>query len=261
MRSGTKSYYNEIVIKSIFSKLILILLCGLFFHTILLTRKSKISLTINPSKIYENISIVAQNNVPIEYYSNIYSLPSTENLSDIFLDMKAMVIGDSTAEGLSAYGILSKESVVWTRGRCVQYMIDDMDSVIKNNPKVLFLSYGANDLLSWDGNVEGYIKAYSKILNEINTLLPNTQICVNSILPVSDEMLQKEPAYKYEKEFNTKLKSLCESLNIVYIDNRDLLKRNDNGKIYENDGVHPKPFYYKLWANNMINSINKTAIR
>ena len=59
-------------------------------------------------------------------------------------------------------------------------------------------------------------------------------------------------AYILEKEFNTRLKELCSSLGVTYIDNRELLKQNNGGKMFESDGVHPKPFYYKLWASNMI---------
>ena len=93
-----------------------------------------------------------------------------------------MVIGDSTAEGLSAYGVLDPSSVIWTRGQTIQHMKDSMSSVIPSNPSVLFLSYGANDLLSWNGNVDGYINAYSNAIDYIYSVLPNTGICVNSIL-------------------------------------------------------------------------------
>jgi len=33
--------------------------------------------------------------------------------------------------------------------------------------------------------------------------------------------------------------------------NLSLLDNAKDGKKFESDGVHPKPFYYKLWANNM----------
>ncbi len=172
-------------------------------------------------------------------------------LGDIFSNANAMVMGDSTAEGLSAYQILYENNVVWTRGRVIQYMEADLDKVLKNQPAILFLSYGANDLLSWNGNVEGYIGAYKKVIADLKELLPNTRICINAILPVSQKALDNNPAYGYRDEFNARLKELCTQNDILFIDNEFILYENGNGNKFEGDGVHPRPFYYRLWATNM----------
>lgn len=252
MRNGEKNYYNKLKIVRFLSKILIIIFCGILLYNILTIKKPKITLSIN----YNNVCINIKSEEPITatlYQEEIATPPVVySDCASTFINARAMVIGDSTAEGLEAYQVLDASSVVWTRGRCVQYMQEDMPEVINYNPNVLFLAYGANDLLSWNGNVDGYINAYSNILNYIASVLPNTKICVNSILPVSDDAANNNVAYTYEKEFNTRLKELCSSLGVTYIDNRELLKQNNGGKMFESDGVHPKPFYYKLWASNMI---------
>lgn len=247
MRSGMKEHYNRSIFIYFILVLIVILSCGILVYNILVPSKPNIILTINKENNFVKFS--TSNDVKANLYQ---AAPQIQNTATRFLNAKAMVIGDSTAEGLSAYQALDSSSVIWKRGRSIQYMYDDMGPVIEYNPKVLFLAYGANDLLSWNGNVDGYINAYSKVLDYLSTTLPNTKICVNSILPVSEDAAAKNPAFNYEKEFNLKLKALCDSRNITYIDNRDLLN-SISGKKYENDGVHPKPAYYKLWASNMVN--------
>ncbi len=172
-------------------------------------------------------------------------------LGEIFSNANAMVMGDSTAEGLSAYQILYENNVVWTRGRVIQYMEADLDKVLNNQPAILFLSYGANDLLSWNGNVDGYIGAYEKVIKDLRELLPNTRICINAILPVSQHALDNNPAYAYRDEFNARLKEFCEENDILFIDNEFILYENGNENNFEGDGVHPRPFYYRLWATNM----------
>lgn len=254
MRNGVKDYYIKLNIICFSLLLIAILVCGILLYNILTVKTPNITLNINYTL---DINISSEEPVLATLYEEkVVPTPSTPkvttNCAQTFINARAMVIGDSTAEGLSAYQVLDSSSVVWTRGRTIQYMEADMGKVLEYKPNVLFLAYGANDLLSWNGNVDGYIAAYSNVLKSISSSLPNTKICVNSILPVSDDAAEKKPAFKYEKEFNSRLETLCNSLGVTFIDNRELLNQNGDGKKYESDGVHPKPFYYKLWANNMI---------
>lgn len=167
----------------------------------------------------------------------------------IFNDKHAMVSGDSMAEGLTAYGVLNAENVVWVRGRRIDNMYKDIDKITAYNPNYLFLTYGSNDLEMWTGRVEQFIKKYRETLDYLNEKLPNTKIVINSILPVSEKALQKNSAFGYQELFNTELKKLADERNIPYIDMS--LHLFDKEKPFESDGVHPKGFYYPLWAKQM----------
>ncbi|MBO5477468.1 MAG: SGNH/GDSL hydrolase family protein [Clostridia bacterium] len=188
------------------------------------------------------------------YQSPIITEPkyTSAQCAEKFSTARAMVIGDSTAEGLVAYGAIYDANVIWTRGRTIQYMTADLEKAISYQPDHLFLSYGANDLLSWCGNVEGYIGAYEKSISYIRSVLPNTKIYINAILPVDESAVKRDENFKHEALFNEHLHKFCLDNNITFIDNRNLLNQNDGNRVFESDGVHPRPFYYKLWANNMI---------
>ena len=258
MRNGVKSYYNKNKTKSPILIILFVIFLGFLIWFILNSKKVDINLDITSYDNLKDLKISNEGIIKAELYEEIEKPPQNSNstfygdCANEFIKANAMVIGDSTAEGLSAYGVLDPSSVIWTRGQTIQHMKDSMSSVISSNPSVLFLSYGANDLLSWNGNVDGYINAYSNAIDYIYSVLPNTRICVNSILPVSDQAKSSNSAYNYQEEFNTRLKELCNSKNATFIDNSSVLNNSPDGRIYESYGVHPRPFYYKQWAYNMI---------
>lgn len=232
----------------------LIILIIIIMSILLLNKKQKLTLNVSNTDSLKFPIVHLDENVMAQLKDNGYN-SNNNSAWDRFLNAKAMVIGDSTAEGLEAYQILDKASVTWTRGRVIQYMEEDLADAYDYKPNILILAYGANDLLSWNGNVDGYINAYSKVIKSIREKFPNIKIGINEILPVSDSALSKNPAYGYREEFNDRLKEFCKENSITYIENAFLLDKAKDGKKFESDGVHPKPFYYRLWANNMADTL------
>ncbi len=254
MRNGVKNYaYQSFFIKV--SMVLLVIITIIYILFISFAKKDDIHVSIANNAL-ASYSFKAENTLVGVFEEEKIATPITTDCASAFLNANAMVIGDSTVEGLEAYGILNSSSTVWTRGRTIQYMTSDLSKVVANNPSKLFLAYGANDLLSWNGNVDGYINAYKNAITKIKQSLLNTTIYINSVLPVSDKALASNNAYSYQNLFNQKLQEFCNQNNIVFIDNTALLEQASDGKKFESDGVHPKPFYYKLWANNMIKCSN-----
>lgn len=182
--------------------------------------------------------------------TKVPSISKTE-VARIFSEKKAMVAGDSMAEGLVAYEVLSSSNVVWHRGRRIDNMNQDMPTILSYQPKYLFLTYGSNDLELWEGRVNSFINHYRNTLNYLKTNLPNTKIIINSILPVSEEAINRNNAFSYQELFNNELKKLAEEENIPFLENSSYLEYNQSP--FSTDGVHPKAFYYPLWAKNMAN--------
>ena len=180
---------------------------------------------------------------------------SLSDCRNMFREKRAMVAGDSMAEGLTAYEVLDNENVVWYRGRRIDNMNEDMDKIVSYQPNYLFLTYGSNDLELWVGNVSSFINSYRNTLSYIRNTLPNTKIIINSILPVSEEALRKNNAYSYQELFNNELKKLAEEENISFLENSSFLYERENP--FSTDGVHPKGFYYSLWAKNMASYLEK----
>ena len=108
MRSGMKEHYNRSIFIYFILVLIVILSCGILVYNILVPSKPNIILTINKENNFVKFS--TSNDVK----ANLYQVaPQVQNTTTRFLNAKAMVIGDSTAEGLSAYQALDSSSVIW----------------------------------------------------------------------------------------------------------------------------------------------------
>lgn len=186
----------------------------------------------------------------IENYDN-YSIDNIidDDIQRVFTEKGAVVCGDSMAEGLTAYGVLPNNNVVWHRGRRIDNMDKDLDKIKELKPNYLFLAYGSNDLELWTGRTSSFINAYTKTLNMLKEELPNTTLVINSVLPVSIKKTNSDAAFSYQAEFNNALRDLANSYGITFLENSPFLSGKD--KPYSSDGVHPKSFYYSLWAKHM----------
>lgn len=186
----------------------------------------------------------------VEAYDN-YSIDniSVEDIKTTFSEKRAVVAGDSMAEGLTAYQILDESNVVWHRGRRIDNMNKDLEKIKELNPNYLFLTYGSNDLELWTGRTASFINAYNKTINMLKSELPGVTIIINSILPASTKKTNNDQAFAYQEEFNNALKELANSLGIPFLENSPYLLNKE--KPYSSDGVHPKSFYFTLWAKHM----------
>ena len=204
----------------------------------------------NENTINNNLDNNTSNN-------NGYNLPSDDlyqidNISNeqaraIFLNKNAVVVGDSMGEGLSCYGVLNNESVVWHRGRRVDNMNLDLPTLIQKNPSYLFLAYGANDLKMLNGNVQAFIQNYKSAIESIKNALPNTKIIINSVLPTSNNAILNDNCFSYQSLFNEELKKLAIDQNVEFLENSYFL----NDESFSSDGIHPKSYFFFLWARHM----------
>ena len=204
----------------------------------------------NENTINNNLTNNTSNN-------NGYNLPSDDlyqidNISNeqaraIFLNKNAVVVGDSMGEGLSCYGVLNNESVVWHRGRRVDNMNLDLPTLIQKNPSYLFLAYGANDLKMLNGNVQAFIQNYKNAIESIKNALPNTKIIINSVLPTSSNAILSDNCFSYQSLFNEELKKLAIDQNVDFLENSYFL----NDESFSSDGIHPKAYFFFLWARHM----------
>lgn len=160
----------------------------------------------------------------------------------------SLVMGDSITQGLAEYDILDASCVIADRGMSLESVAKEMEKAIDLHPKNVFLSYGMNDIKSTNGDAQYFKKEYKAVLEDLKQKLPDTVFFINSILPVQQVQLDREPVYAHLEEYNTVLRELCEEVNIRYVDNTGLV-RDD---LYEGDGIHMKPAYYPLWVEHMV---------
>ena len=159
----------------------------------------------------------------------------------------SIVMGDSIAEGFSEYDLLNASSVVSKIGVHLYELEEQVQQAADLNPQVIFLALGMNDVIASAGDTEQFLEQYEAVVAQLREAVPNAHIYVNSIFPVQDSAIEKEPELAQISEYNTVLRQMCDDLQLGFIDNTDLVQ----DQYYEEDGVHFKAEFYPLWADRM----------
>ena len=159
----------------------------------------------------------------------------------------SIVMGDSIAEGFSEYDLLNASSVVSKIGVHLYELEEQVQQAADLNPQVIFLALGMNDVIATAGDTEQFLEQYEAVVAQLREAVPNAHIYVNSIFPVQDSAIEKEPELAQISEYNTVLRQMCDDLQRGFIDNTDLVQ----DQYYEEDGVHFKAEFYPLWADRM----------
>lgn len=169
----------------------------------------------------------------------------TRSLKEIF--GSAVVMGDSISEGFIEFDILNTSSVISKIGVELDELDEQVEQLVKVNPQVVFLTFGANDILATKGDEKAYIEQYKALIEEIQKKLPETKIFINSIFPVQKWRVEEEPLFEHIDAYNQALREMCDKLQIAYVDNMELVSE----RYYESDGMHFKSDFYPIWARRM----------
>jgi len=164
----------------------------------------------------------------------------------------SVVLGDSIAEGLGLYGYLKPSSLLGLLGKSTATSIEDVPQLVKMAPRNIFIELGLNDISYPDRDLNSYISSYEKLIDAIKFQLPNTQIYICSIFPVTDKVLQERPEFNKIETYNAALTELAKRKNVSYIDTYTLLKTNP--QYHDEDGIHLVSQFYPLWLDTLVNN-------
>ena len=159
----------------------------------------------------------------------------------------AVIMGDSISEAFTEYDLLNASSVVAKIGVELDQLDEQIASVEKINPQVIFLAYGMNDIIATRGDTDEFVKQYDGLFKKLQEKLPDAKIFVNSIFPVQKQEIEREPVFENLDQYNEALHTLCDKRQIAFIDNTELV----SDSYYEEDGVHFKESFYPFWLNRM----------
>lgn len=135
---------------------------------------------------------------------------------------RTVVMGDSIAEGFRAYEVLNSSSVVAKIGVHLEELKGEVGQVKALEPEVVILAVGYNDVTATDGNVEEFLSRYDGLIEALRSELPDVQIFVNLLYPVTEKAIGKEPPLQYIDEYNAGLITFCEEKGISCIDNSEI---------------------------------------
>lgn len=130
----------------------------------------------------------------------------------------------------------------------IEGMLARIDSVAALSPRVISLMAGINDLVS--RTPDETIVTYRALLTALRQQLPDAQIIVTSVLPVSESHVI--PAENIIA-LNNMLKPLCEEFGITYLDLfREFADEAGNLRPeYDLDSIHLTVQGYSLWLSKL----------
>ncbi len=190
-------------------------------------------------------------------------LPAGQAVDDSFF-ADAVLLGDSLTYGFEAYQIdipaktiaSTSISVGQVAGKEVieagSSTITMLEALRRANPSKVYLMLGVN---SMGVSQENFIAAYRGLLGQIRQMLPEADIYVQSILPVTaskSSPAQNTSSYINNQriaQFNKALLEMCWDEEVYYVDVGEAF-RDENGCLPENlsaDGVHIGPQSYRKW--------------
>jgi lysophospholipase L1-like esterase len=134
-------------------------------------------------------------------------------------------------------------------GDTTERILRRLDTIIKNHPKQIFLMVGINDLHMLKKSVETTVEGYKQILNQFKEKLPNTQVYIQSILPVNNNIYLYWADNQTVIDLNRELQKLASQYNYKYIDIHSHLvdTQQQLGADFTSDGLHLNGKGYLIW--------------
>lgn len=199
-----------------------------------------------------------EQNLNIEDKTFIVKEEEKENKKDKNQDYKeifkdSLFIGDSITDSLSGYEMINDRNIIAKLGLTASKAKNEIGNVEDRNFSNIYILFGMNDILTGI-DTQKFVQDYIDLINIIRKKLPNANIYVQSILPVSSNVQNKKPLLTNLRieEFNNGLIRMCKDENINYINLRPLLEGKED--LREPDGIHPKYAFYGQWLNYLVNS-------
>ena len=169
------------------------------------------------------------------------------------------IMGDSRAMGFSSYNLVDESHVFAALGGTIRDIDTYTDQLVSLNPSNIILCYGLNDVGYWS-SVNDYLSDLDKTIEELQTLLPQAIVYVNSIIPVTSSALEsysKEVSERIQDipDWNEAISQHCEDNSIPYIDITEEVETHRD--LYDVDGIHMQKAFYEYWAIDMITEVTE----
>ena len=132
-------------------------------------------------------------------------------------------------------------------------ILDRLSEVTESHPLQIFLMIGVNDLAAGISQ-DTILARYERIITKIKSSSPETELFVQSVLPVNPEFKKFSNHVNKTDEIirlNKQLKKLCKNYKLTYIDLHSSFTIEDHklNPKYTNDGLHLKGKGYLLWKS------------
>ena len=124
-------------------------------------------------------------------------------------------------------------------------------------PQQIFLLIGVNDLILY--RPPHILNNYREIVNRITTETPNTQLIIQSLLPVNNEVKNTGLSNADIDSINKGINKIATEYNLLYVDLHTLMKNSDGllNPDFTSDGIHLNDKGYSVWINKIQDLVNQ----
>lgn len=220
----------------------------LFFLTALIIVLQKGGIYYVKNKIIALSNKDIQNNLNINPYykhkKSQFELLTKSHDSILFL-------GDSLTDQGEWVELLENANIVnrGISGDTTRRILNRLDAVVETKPKQIFLMIGINDFVNEKKSIKEVLDKYKIILEELKTKIPQTEVFIQSVLPVNNNLTIFFQDNQKVIKFNSKLQELAKELGYQYIDIFSNLVDSENqlDATYTTDGLHLNGKAYLIW--------------
>lgn len=169
------------------------------------------------------------------------SSPPAADYKTVF--QTSVFLGDSITEGLSFHDVLDEHNVLAGAGKTTEFALEDVEELTKRKPAHIFIQLGSDDILWPTEEPQAYsIANYTTLIRLIKENIPQADITLLSVTPVTEEALSKEPRYDKIADYNQAVKALAEKERVGFVDLTPMFTSDFN--LYDADGIHFQPDFY-----------------
>lgn len=130
-----------------------------------------------------------------------------------------------------------------------------LQPIISGKPKQIFLMIGINDLILH--RPPHILANYRSIVEQVKNGTPNTELIIQSILPVNNTVKNTGLSNADVLTLNEGIQKIANDFNVKYVDLHQKIK-DSSGKLdarYTLDGIHLNQAGYELWTNAINNIV------
>ena len=140
-------------------------------------------------------------------------------------------------------------------GDIIQGLYDRADMILKGQPKKIFLLIGANDISHHVG-ADSIAKALDKLIGKIKSECPNTELYMQSMLPINNDFKRYKNLFGEENTFfvgNVLYEQVARKHNVTWVNLFPWFANNEAKlrKELTSDGLHLKENGYKIWRDEV----------
>lgn len=190
-------------------------------------------------------------------------VPQSEIVDDDFFK-DTLFIGDSLTKGIELNGIFPYDNVLAYDGidpetaatlKIIETkngnLLTLLDAANNYSPSRIYIMLGANGISYL--STQTLLDSYDRFVAQIMEIHPDSDIFIQSILPVTAEFEEDFPYHSNTKidEMNDLLRQMCKEKEIYFLNVSDVFKDDDGAMIKgfsANDGLHLNGDAYDKWA-------------